>query len=56
VTFEFRVREELKEVEALLRLAVDARTDPPDRFEPALRNVTALVRGIHLAAPPNPRN
>jgi hypothetical protein len=55
VTFEVRVREELKEVEALLRLAVDARTDAPDRFEPALTSVTALVRGRHVASP-NPRS
>jgi len=54
VTFEFRVREELKEIEALLRLAVDARTDTPDRFETALKSVTALVR-CGRAASPSPR-
>jgi hypothetical protein len=54
VTFEFRVREELKEVEALLRLAVDARADGADRFGPALANVTALVRGVYPT--PTPRN
>jgi hypothetical protein len=50
VTFEFRVREELKEIESLLRLAVDARIDQRTRLLPALNSVTALVRGtIHAS-------
>ena len=52
ITFEFRVREELKEVEALLRLAVNARPDTTDRFEPALAHVTALVRGVYPMSAP----
>ena len=44
VTFEFRVREELKEVESLLRLAIQARGDQQSRLQPALTSVTTLIR------------
>lgn len=45
VVFEFRVREELREVESILRLAVGARGDRRADWQPALASVTALVRG-----------
>jgi len=55
-TFEFRVREELKEVESLLRLAVDAGLDQRARWQPALTTVTALVRGNAHSSSPVPRS
>ncbi|MGH8314499.1 MAG: hypothetical protein ACRETU_05050 [Steroidobacterales bacterium] len=45
IAFEFRVREELREVESILRLAVSARRDRRAQLQPALASVTALVRG-----------
>jgi len=45
IVFEFRVREELREVESILRLAVGARRDRRAQLQPALASVTALVRG-----------
>lgn len=45
IVFEFRVREELREVESILRLAVGARGDRRAELQPALASVTALVRG-----------
>jgi hypothetical protein len=54
--FEFRVREELKEVESLLRLAVDADCGRRARWQPAITRVTALVRGIAPSDPSVPRS
>jgi hypothetical protein len=53
VTFEFRVREELREVESLLRLAIDARVEQRPVLEPALASVSALIRGSARANPHN---
>ena len=54
VAFEFRVREELREIESLLRLAVDAEVDQRAVLQPALASVSALIRGSTLTRPGNP--
>lgn len=44
VAYEFRVREEMKEVESLLRLAIAASIDRQADLGPVLASVTTLVR------------
>jgi hypothetical protein len=44
IAYEFRVREELKEVESLLRLAIAASLERGPDLGPALASVTSLVR------------
>jgi hypothetical protein len=54
VAFEFRVREELREIESLLRLALDTETGQRAIVQPALASVSALIRGSALASSRHP--
>ncbi len=54
VAFEFRVREELREIESLLRLALDQEIGQRAILQPALTSVSALIRGNALAGSRNP--
>jgi len=54
VAFEFRVREELREIESLLRLALDTEVAQSPILQPALTSVSTLIRGSALASSRNP--